>query len=233
MAVCQPAACPGSLNPALPCTYIPTYLLHDSQRWHCFESKGPGIWPELLIPYQNSLCWREILSINDYFWRLATLDEAPLGGTWSCYPNKSQKSDEVAQRFLYAASRASTHRGYGFFCETDPKVSPKTGLAIFHLQGAVAAKTQGEVERDVSESSALDSPLSPSQKSRHAFEPLIGSPEAAKLLGNIHVKTLQRYARRGSLPGYQIGGHWFFRQSELDAWLRSRINSSCHPCRLD
>jgi excisionase family DNA binding protein len=91
----------------------------------------------------------------------------------------------------------------------------------------------GEGERDVSESSALAPPLSPSQKSRHAFEPLISSPEAAKLLGNIHVKTLQRYARRGSLPGYQIGGHWFFRQSELDAWLRSRINSSCHPCRLD
>jgi excisionase family DNA binding protein len=90
-----------------------------------------------------------------------------------------------------------------------------------------------EEERDVSESSPLGSSLSPSQKSRHAFEPLIGSPEAAKLLGNIHVKTLQRYARRGSLPGYQIGGHWFFRQSELDAWLRSRINSSCHPCRLD
>jgi excisionase family DNA binding protein len=91
----------------------------------------------------------------------------------------------------------------------------------------------GEEERDVSESSALTSSLRPLQRSRHAFEPLIGSPEAAKLLGNIHVKTLQRYARRGSLPGYQIGGHWFFRQSELDAWLRSRINSSCHPCRLD
>ena len=64
------------------------------------------------------------------------------------------------------------------------------------------------------------------------FEPLIGSLDAARLLGNIHVKTLQRYARRGNLPGYQIGGHWYFRESELDAWLRSRINSSCHPCRL-
>jgi hypothetical protein len=105
MAVCQPAACPGSLNPALPCSYIPTYSLHDSQRYHCFESKAPGIWPEPLIPYQNSLCWREILSINDYIRRLATLGEAPLGGTCSCYPNKSQKSHEVAQRFLYAASR--------------------------------------------------------------------------------------------------------------------------------
>ena len=64
------------------------------------------------------------------------------------------------------------------------------------------------------------------------FEPLIGSLDAARLLGNIHVKTLQRYARRGNLLGYQIGGHWYFRASELDSWLRSRINSSCHPCRL-
>ncbi|PYU59201.1 MAG: hypothetical protein DMG55_14210 [Acidobacteria bacterium] len=91
--------------------------------------------------------------------------------------------------------------------------------------------TVGE-ERDVHESSALTSPLSPLQKSRHAFEPLIGSPEAAKL-GNIHVKTLQRYARTRRLPGYQIGGHWYFRASELDAWLHCRINSSCHPCRLN
>lgn len=70
-----------------------------------------------------------------------------------------------------------------------------------------------------------------SQSRGPAFEPLIGSVEAARLLGNIHVKTLQRYARRGNVPGYQIGGHWYFRTSELDSWLQSRINSSCHPCR--
>jgi excisionase family DNA binding protein len=64
------------------------------------------------------------------------------------------------------------------------------------------------------------------------FEPLIGSCEAARLLGNIHVKTLQRYARHGRVPGYQIGGHWYFRASELDSWLQSRINLSCHPRRL-
>ena len=65
-----------------------------------------------------------------------------------------------------------------------------------------------------------------------SFEPLITSSDAAHLLGNIHVKTVQRYARHGRLPGYQIGGHWYFRASELDSWLRSRLNSSCHPCRL-
>ena len=65
----------------------------------------------------------------------------------------------------------------------------------------------------------------------HAFEPLVGCEEAARLLGNIHVKTLQRYARQGSVPGYRIGGHWYFRTTELDAWLQSRINSDCQSVR--
>jgi len=63
------------------------------------------------------------------------------------------------------------------------------------------------------------------------FEPLLGSEDAARLLGNIHVKTLQRYARQGSVPGYRIGGHWYFRTTELDAWLQSRINSNRQSVR--
>jgi len=66
---------------------------------------------------------------------------------------------------------------------------------------------------------------------KEAFEPLISSEQAARLLGNIHVKTLQRYARHGALPGYQIGGHWYFRESELDAWLRDQINSNRQSVR--
>jgi excisionase family DNA binding protein len=73
----------------------------------------------------------------------------------------------------------------------------------------------------------------PLAQSGAQFEQLLRSEQAAKLLGNIHVKTLQRYARAGTLPGYRLGGHWYFRASELDSWLRSRINSSCHPCRLN
>jgi excisionase family DNA binding protein len=64
-----------------------------------------------------------------------------------------------------------------------------------------------------------------------AFELLVGCDEAARLLGSIHVKTLQRYARQGTVPGYRIGGHWYFRITELDAWLRSRINSNCQSVR--
>jgi len=91
----------------------------------------------------------------------------------------------------------------------------------------LTAATVGEGECNA----AATPSVIPTNKFMHAFEPLLGCGEAAKLLGNIHVKTLQRYARRGDIPGYQIGGHWYFRASELDSWLRSRINSSYHPCR--
>jgi excisionase family DNA binding protein len=107
-----------------------------------------------------------------------------------------------------------------------PASSPAGALLTPSLRAAT-----GEGERASFEGLAVSVPDGPARRPQISFEPLINSPEAAKLLGDIHVKTLQRYARRGSLPGYQIGGHWFFRASELDAWLRSRINSSCHPCR--
>jgi excisionase family DNA binding protein len=69
------------------------------------------------------------------------------------------------------------------------------------------------------------------ESSDSRFEPLLNSEEAAALLGNLHVKTLQKYARLGSVPSYRIGGHWYFRASELDDWVRSQINSSCRPFR--
>jgi excisionase family DNA binding protein len=53
------------------------------------------------------------------------------------------------------------------------------------------------------------------------FERLLPAHEAAVLLGGIHVKTLQRKAREGVIPGRQIGRSWFFRASELDAWVAS------------
>jgi excisionase family DNA binding protein len=96
----------------------------------------------------------------------------------------------------------------------------------------LGAATGGE-KGDTVETLSAPATVIAANKSRQVFEPLIGCEDAAKLLGNIHVKTLQRYARGGTLPGYRVAGHWYFRATELDAWLRSRINSSCHPCRLD
>jgi excisionase family DNA binding protein len=92
----------------------------------------------------------------------------------------------------------------------------------------------GEKKKSENEGRAAAVVLARSQKATLGFEPLIGSLEAAKLLGNIHIKTLQRYARHQRIPGYQIGGHWYFRASELDSWLRSRLNSNCQPAdRVD
>ena len=54
------------------------------------------------------------------------------------------------------------------------------------------------------------------------FERLLDSDEAAALLG-IHKKTLQRMARSGEVPGFQIGDLWRFRASTLDEWLGSRL----------
>jgi len=114
----------------------------------------------------------------------------------------------------------------------EPSASARSdGPAILPRNAAHLAATGGK--ENASESSDLERELRRHNGARReAFEPLLGSLQAARLLGNIHVKTLQRYARLGKLPGYQIGGHWYFRASELDSWLRCQINSSCHPCRL-
>jgi excisionase family DNA binding protein len=109
---------------------------------------------------------------------------------------------------------------------------PQSSKSHLHATSQQVA-TEGE-GRAFAEYSVQASTIKSSQESKPTFEALIDSREAAKLLGNIHVKTLQRHARTGSLPGYQIGGHWYFRVSELDAWLRSRINSNCQPAdRVD
>jgi excisionase family DNA binding protein len=56
-----------------------------------------------------------------------------------------------------------------------------------------------------------------------AFERLLSTEEAAVLLA-VHPKTLERWAREGRLPAYDLG-RWRFRASELDEWLRSSVQS--------
>ncbi len=63
------------------------------------------------------------------------------------------------------------------------------------------------------------------------FEPVLNTDEAAALL-QIHPKTLQRMARQGRVPAFRIGDLWRFRASALDEWLRSRVCSNRHSCRI-
>ena len=65
-------------------------------------------------------------------------------------------------------------------------------------------------------------------------EPYVDAKEGAAFL-SIHPKTLMRLAREGSVPAYSFSEgtrrHWRFLISELDTWMRSRVNSNAHPVR--
>jgi excisionase family DNA binding protein len=66
------------------------------------------------------------------------------------------------------------------------------------------------------------------------LESFVDAAEAAKFL-HVHPKTLMRLARLGSVPAYPFNDgsrrHWRFLKSELDTWIRSRVNLSPHPVR--
>jgi excisionase family DNA binding protein len=64
------------------------------------------------------------------------------------------------------------------------------------------------------------------------FERLLDAIETAQLI-HCHVKTLERYARQGTIPAYKIHGRWYFRASDLDSWLQTHIESVRHPCRMN
>jgi excisionase family DNA binding protein len=57
------------------------------------------------------------------------------------------------------------------------------------------------------------------------FEPLLSDKQAARLLGGIHPKTVQRMARNGQIPAYRVGRFWRYRASELSDWLRLQSSS--------
>ncbi|OAI56677.1 hypothetical protein AYO50_00385 [Acidobacteria bacterium SCGC AG-212-P17] len=66
-------------------------------------------------------------------------------------------------------------------------------------------------------------------EAKNKCEPLIDADQAAELL-EIHPKTVKRLAAKGILPGMRIGKLWRFRASLLDAWLKSQLHLSRHPC---
>lgn len=53
-------------------------------------------------------------------------------------------------------------------------------------------------------------------------ERLLDSEEAAAII-KIHPKTLQRLARQKIIRGVQIGTHWRFRASEIEAWYQQKL----------
>jgi Helix-turn-helix domain len=66
--------------------------------------------------------------------------------------------------------------------------------------------------------------------SRH--EPYVDAKEGAAFL-RMHPKTLMRLARDGAVPAYSFTEgtrrHWRFLISELDKWMKTKVNSNADP----
>jgi excisionase family DNA binding protein len=60
------------------------------------------------------------------------------------------------------------------------------------------------------------------------FEPLLSAEEAAEHL-QIHVKTVQKFAREGRIPCLRLGKYWRFRLSALDHWITTIQNEASQP----
>ena len=65
-------------------------------------------------------------------------------------------------------------------------------------------------------------------------ENYVDSDEAAGFL-RLNPRTVQRLAREGTIPAHPFGERsrktWRFLLSELDEWMKAKVNSSRRPCR--
>ena len=68
----------------------------------------------------------------------------------------------------------------------------------------------------------------------HGRERFIDAEKAAEFV-QLNRKTLLRFAREGSIPAHPLTGKkrrkWRFLISELDAWARTKLNSTSDPCQ--
>jgi hypothetical protein len=66
------------------------------------------------------------------------------------------------------------------------------------------------------------------------LEPFIEAEEASPFV-RVSSRHLKKLAREGKVPAHPRGDgerrRWLFLLSELDTWMRSRVNSACDPCR--
>jgi excisionase family DNA binding protein len=88
--------------------------------------------------------------------------------------------------------------------------------------------SKSEIEIETNELRATG-PASPLPTPEH----YVDAAEAAQFL-SINRRTLMQMARQGNIPAHPVGegrrSSWRFLLSELDSWMRNRVNSRCRPC---
>jgi excisionase family DNA binding protein len=100
-----------------------------------------------------------------------------------------------------------------------------------------AAEPINEAAEKLHRPSGSACPPSAQGEQSYVPEPYVDAKDGAAFL-RVHPKTLMRLARKGEVPAYSFSEgtrrHWRFLISELDTWMRSRVNSNPHhpvrPC---
>lgn len=62
------------------------------------------------------------------------------------------------------------------------------------------------------------------------MEPILTSQQVGEILG-MNYKVVERMARRGEIPAFKLGKFWRYRESDIEAWINSRVQSASQPCR--
>ena len=87
---------------------------------------------------------------------------------------------------------------------------------------------------DLSGRQTVQPPTAEEMTPRCELEPYVDAKEGGTFL-RMHPKTLMRLAREGVVRAYSFSDgarhHWRFLLSELDTWMRSKVNSNAHPVR--
>lgn len=93
-------------------------------------------------------------------------------------------------------------------------------------RGEAALSSSRELQRFAQRSQALDL----------GYELPLTTSEAGAYIG-LHPKTVERMARDAEIPAHPVCGvrrkTWKLFASELDVWLRSKVDSPRHPCSPD
>ncbi len=100
---------------------------------------------------------------------------------------------------------------------------------------ALEERQSGKQERRSTLESARSFPATPGERTMggtpYGIELLLTTKEASQVL-KIHPKVLERMAKRGEVPALKVGKFWRYRATALDAWINSRLQSGCQPCRM-
>jgi excisionase family DNA binding protein len=55
---------------------------------------------------------------------------------------------------------------------------------------------------------------------------LVGTKEMAEIMG-LNERTVYRLVTGGKIPGYKLGGKWFFDRGMFSSWMSGKIINNC------